>query len=267
MTAARLRSGSRAPPCGPAGDVAPRVLAAAQRLARACRRLAPVAPVVHCYHPLTYAWAVHQAYVERWGASPRRVLLLGMNPGPFGMAQTGVPFGDVTQVRTWLGLSGTIRAPRHQHPRRPILGWACARAEVSGTRLWGSFARHFGSPEAFFAEHFIANYCPVAFLAASGANRTPDQLPAAMRAAVLPPCDAHLRAVVAALGCAWVVGIGAFAAARAREVLAGQPVRIATILHPSPASPLANRDWFGTIHGQLIAQGVWSADPPLRPSR
>ena len=32
----------------------------------------------------------------------KRVVFLGMNPGPFGMAQVGVPFGEVAAVRDWL---------------------------------------------------------------------------------------------------------------------------------------------------------------------
>ena len=56
-------------------------------------RFAP--PVTHVYNPLDYARRSHEAYLKKYGSSLRRVVLVGMNPGPFGMAQTGVPFGDV----------------------------------------------------------------------------------------------------------------------------------------------------------------------------
>ena len=64
-------------------------------LARDVQTLDFSGPVTHVYNPLEYARAPHEAYLERWGRGPKRVVLLGMNPGPFGMAQTGVPFGDV----------------------------------------------------------------------------------------------------------------------------------------------------------------------------
>jgi single-strand selective monofunctional uracil DNA glycosylase len=64
-------------------------------------RFAP--PVTHVYNPLTYAW--QRARGISGGASAARakeVVFLGMNPGPFGMAQTGVPFGEVAAVRDWM---------------------------------------------------------------------------------------------------------------------------------------------------------------------
>jgi single-strand selective monofunctional uracil DNA glycosylase len=208
------------------------------------------------YNPLDYAWRAHAAYLALAATGRRRVVLLGMNPGPFGMAQTGVPFGDATFAREWLGLRARVGRPAREHPRRPVLGFDCPRSEVSGTRLWGAVARHFGTPARFFAGHFVANYCPLLFLEASGRNRTPDQLPAAERAPLYAACDAHLRRVVRALEPEWLIGVGAFAESRAREVLAGSPVRVGRILHPSPASPRANRDWSRAVAGELHALGV-----------
>jgi len=71
------------------------------------RELAPLRfgpPVTHVYDPLVYAREAWDAYVRLAGTRPKEVLLLGMNPGPFGMAQTGVPFGDKTMARDWLGI-------------------------------------------------------------------------------------------------------------------------------------------------------------------
>ncbi len=45
-----------------------------------------------------------------------------------------------------------LPASAHQHPKRPIEGFDCARSEVSGRRLWGWAALRFGSAETFFAE-------------------------------------------------------------------------------------------------------------------
>ena len=212
-------------------------------------------PVTHVYDPLGYAWRGHDAYLRRYGDGPRRVVFLGMNPGPFGMAQTGVPFGDVTAVRDWLGIEAKIDRPSDEHPKRPVLGFDCPRAEVSGTRLWGAIADHFGTPERFFRDHLLTNYCPLVFVEASSRNRTPDKLPAAEREPLYAACDRHLRRVVEVLEPEWVVGIGAFAQARAREVL-GDAVRIGRVLHPGPANPRAQKNWGGTVRRELVAQGI-----------
>jgi single-strand selective monofunctional uracil DNA glycosylase len=233
------------------------LIAAARRLSSALAPLRFAPPVTHVYNPLAYAWPLHRAYLERFGGPGKRVVFLGMNPGPFGMAQTGVPFGEIAAVREWMGLSGRVGMPAVVHPKRPILGLACARSEVSGRRLWGLFRSRFVSPERFFAQHFVANYCPLVFMEGSGKNRTPNQLPKDEAAAVAAACDRHLLELVAALAPAIVVGVGNYAAGCAERVLAGQPVRIATIPHPSPANPSANKDWSGLTERALVQQGVW----------
>lgn len=214
------------------------------------------APVSHVYNPLEYAWPVHEAYLRRFGASTRRVVFVGMNPGPFGMAQTGVPFGEIAAVRDWLGLAGTVGRPAHENPRRPVEGFACPRSEVSGRRLWGLFRERFVAPERFFAEHFVANYCPLAFFA-GGRNLTPDKLPAREAQPLMTACDRHLRELAHTLRPDWVIGIGAWAEQRAAQALAGLPLRVARILHPSPASPAANRGWSQAATAQLRELGVW----------
>jgi single-strand selective monofunctional uracil DNA glycosylase len=231
---------------------------AARRLGREVGALRFAAPVACVYNPLEYAWAGHAAYLKTYADSTKRVVFLGMNPGPFGMAQTGVPFGEVTAVRGWLGIDVEIGRPKPEHPKRPVDGFACARSEVSGQRLWGAIAEHYGTPERFFASSLIVNYCPLLFMEAGGRNRTPDKLPASERAPLFAACDRHLRRVVALLEPEWVVGIGDFAATRAREAGLGAGVQIGRILHPSPASPNANRDWHGTVERELRALGVCS---------
>lgn len=215
------------------------------------------APVSHVYNPLDYAWPVHRAYLERFGASSKRVVFLGMNPGPFGMAQTGVPFGEIAAVRDWLGLAGTVGKPAQENPKKLVEGFACKRGEVSGQRLWGLFRERFGTPEAFFAEHFVANYCPLVFFE-DGRNLTPDKLPAAEAGPLQAACDAHLRRMVEALQAEWVIGVGAWAEKRAMLALDGLPVRFGRILHPSPASPAANRGWAPAATKQLVELGIWN---------
>ncbi len=234
------------------------LLEAAAELRDAVDRLRFREPVACVYNPLRYAWDVHAAYVRRYGGGGRkRAVFLGMNPGPFGMAQTGVPFGEVGMVRGWLGLEGPVGKPAREHPKRPVDGFGCRRSEVSGRRLWGLFAETHGTAEAFFAEHYVANYCPLVFMTATGGNLTPDKLPAAEAGRLYEVCDAHLRAMVGVLRPRWVVGVGAFAEKRAAEALAGSGVEVCRILHPSPASPAANRGWAGAARSELVAAGIW----------
>jgi len=230
--------------------------AIARELAVATSRLRFSGPVTHVYNPLEYAWAPHRAYLRRYGAGTKEVVLFGMNPGPWGMAQTGVPFGEVSLVRDWLGIEAPVEKPEVEHPKRPVLGFRCPRSEVSGARIWGWAKATFKRPEVFFERFFVANYCPLVFMEESGKNRTPDKLPAAERSALLEACNRALRRSIEVLRPEVVVGVGAFAEARAREVLDGTGVRIGRILHPSPASPIANRGWPEKARAQLEALGV-----------
>lgn len=233
---------------------------AAHQLAAALDGLPFSAPVTHVYNPLDYAGEAHDQYLAMWGAQPqpRRVIFLGMNPGPFGMVQVGVPFGEVTMVHDWLRIDAPISQPLHMNPKRPIEGWACTRSEVSGRRLWGLFRDRFGTPESFFAEHFVANYCPLAFFD-HGRNVTPDKLPANEMAPVIEACDTHLRTLVEKMQPEWVIGVGAYAQAQAERALISSrhQARIGRVLHPSPASPAANRGWAEAATKQLIDQGIW----------
>lgn len=231
------------------------LLEAARRLSRdlAGARL----DVPYVYDPLDYAWDAHASYVRRYGepAGPGRVLLVGMNPGPWGMGQTGVPFGDVTKVRDWMGVTGAVAQPARVHPKRPVLGFATTRAEPSGTRLYGWAGERWGTAASFFAAFFVANYCPLLFFDDAGRNLTPPQLRARDRDALGEACDRHLAAVVRATRPSLVVGVGQYAEERARAVVGGQ-VPVGRVLHPSPASPAANRGWAAEAERQLAALGV-----------
>ena len=237
------------------------LIAAAQRLSACVRKLKFAAPVTHVYNPLDYAWRAHELYLRRYGNSPKRVIFLGMNPGPFGMAQTGIPFGQIVAVRDWLGITAKINKPRKENPKRPVLGFDCHRSEISGERLWGLFAKRFGAAEDFFREHIVMNYCPLAFVEESGRNRTPDKLPPREREKLFAACDDHLRAVVEILQPEWLIGVGDFAAKRAMSIFGeSSPPRLGQILHPSPACPASNNDWAGKVTRQLRELGVWEQD-------
>ena len=233
------------------------VITAARKLSDAVGRLKFRAPVAYVYNPLDYAWEAHETYLRRFAATRKRVMFLGMNPGPFGMAQTGVPFGEVAAVRDWMGIQAAVLQPKHVHPKRLIEGFACTRSEVSGRRLWGLFGERFGTAEKFFADHFVANYCPLAFMDEGARNLTPDKFTAAESEPLYAACDAHLREVVAVLKPEWLIGVGDFAEKRARLALGVSGVRFGRILHPSPASPAANRGWSAAATRQLHALGIW----------
>lgn len=232
-----------------AADPAAALLRLAGQLSRELGRLSFGAPITHVYNPLVYARAGYRAFVQRFARRGVKAIWLGMNPGPFGMAQTGVPFGDVELVRDWMGIDVAIGRPAEEHPRRPVQGFDCPRREGSGRRLWSWARDRFGAPEQFFERFFVVNYCPLCFMEESGRNRTPDQLPRDEREALTQLCDAALVRAVDILEPAHIVGIGKYAETRARAVLAGRP--ITSILHPSPASPLANRNWTGVVEQQL----------------
>lgn len=243
------------------------LIVAAKCLRGAVKTFTFAAPVTHVYNPLVYAWPAHEAYLKRYGDSCKRVLFVGMNPGPFGMAQTGIPFGEIAAVRDWLGIQSTIHRPAGEHPKRPVLGFKCTRTEISGQRFWGLFAKRFGSAAEFFEHHMVMNYCPLAFIERSGRNRTPDKLPADERAPLFAACDEHLREIIRILQPQWIIGVGDFAAKRARDVIdnstrklsarrAADP-QVGQILHPSPACPASNNDWAGIATRQLRSLGVW----------
>ena len=238
-------------------SVSKNITAAAHKLSAACNTLNFGEPVTHVYNPLEYAWAAHKQYISRAASGKKKVVFLGMNPGPFGMAQTGVPFGEIAAVRDWIGIDAPISKPDNEHPKRPVDGLACTRSEVSGRRLWGLFAERFDSADDFFNDHFIANHCPLVFMEETGRNRTPDKLPATETAPLMETCDVHLRSVVEILEPEWLVAVGGFAEKRAEIALNGLKVRIGKILHPSPASPAANRGWAEQATKQMKAQGVW----------
>ncbi|MFT4177175.1 MAG: single-stranded DNA-binding protein [Luteolibacter sp.] len=230
----------------------------ARELADDLRDLRFSAPVSYVYRTTDYTWEAHKLYLERFGKGRKRVVFLGMNPGPFGMAQTGVPFGEVAAVKDWMKLEAPIGKPDPEHPKRPIEGFSCPRSEVSGRRLWGLFADRFPSAEAFFEDHFVLNYCPLVWMSQTGANITPDKILAAEIAPVETACLRHLGEVIRILKPEYLIGVGAYAEERLSRAcqIYQYEAKIGRVLHPSPASPAANRGWAEAATKQLAEIGV-----------
>lgn len=228
----------------------------ARELARQTNALTFQKPVTHVYNPLHYARRSTNLYLNNYAQGKIEVLFLGMNPGPFGMAQTGVPFGEISMVRDWMGIEAKVDRPDNEHPKRPIQGFDCTRSEVSGARLWGWARDRFGTADAFFERFFVWNYCPLVFMTETGANFTPDKLPKAAQKELFDICDTALQNMVKELQPKWVIGVGKFAEKRALHALPDFTGHIGTILHPSPASPAANRGWAPAAEKQLMDMGI-----------
>jgi single-strand selective monofunctional uracil DNA glycosylase len=212
----------------------------------------------YVYNPLDYAWDNHREYLSRYVKKGASALFLGMNPGPYGMVQTGVPFGAVPMVRDYLKINNPVAHPAVEHPSRPVMGLNCPRTEVSGLRFWGLVESCFPNPDDFFSRFVVMNYCPLAFLdgGKTARNITPDKLPISQQKALYSLCDDYLSTVLQELGCTTLIGIGQFAM-RKLAALAPDDCKVVSIIHPSPASPVANRGWAQQASAQLSSYGIW----------
>ncbi|MFP4266794.1 MAG: uracil-DNA glycosylase family protein [Spirochaetaceae bacterium] len=239
------------------------LISASLELAEAADKLSFHTPKIHSiYNPLVYAWRPHRSFLLRYGNGKKRVLFVGMNPGPWGMAQTGIPFGEIDTVKEWLAIEETVETPPHEHPKRPILGFNCRKSEVSGRRLWGLMKERFITADAFFKDHFTVNYCPLVFMEESGKNFTPDKLHREDREKLFSLCTHHMLKVVQALRPEAVVGVGKFAEKQLQPLLQHYPeLRISSIPHPSPANPQANRGWASLAVQRLVSEDIWEGRP------
>lgn len=238
------------------GDLVTMMKTITDKLAKDVGRLTFGPPVTHVYNPLEYARAPWDRYCAMYGSTPKEVLLVGLNPGPFGMAQVGVPFGEIAAVRDWMGIREPVGRPAIENPKRPITGFACQRSEVSGQRLWSWASGRFGTPENFFSRFFVTNYCPLVFMEESGRNLTPDKLSRAERDELFAACDDALRQTVKYLQPRHVLGFGKVTAGRIEAALDGMNVKTGHVLHPSPASPAANRGWAKQMDQAMADYGI-----------
>ncbi|MBN2384281.1 single-stranded DNA-binding protein [bacterium] len=216
------------------------------------------APVAWVYNPLDYAAKPYATYLEKYGRASKEIVLVGMNPGPWGMVQTGVPFGTISMVRDWLQITGPVGQPERLHPKRPVKGFACSREEVSGKRVWNWAKSRFTTPRVFFERFFIANYCPLAFFDEQGRNLTPDKIARSDRSDLFSLCDQALKETIDLLDPRFVLGFGQFAYARIQACLTDTTHDriLDCLLHPSPANPKANQNWEQQLDHKLTSLGI-----------
>merc|ERR1711936_687488 len=69
--------------------------------------------VKYILNPLDYALDPHINFLKKCLSGPRRVMFVGLNPGPWGMCQTGIPFGDVDQCKHFLNVTGHVLKPEN----------------------------------------------------------------------------------------------------------------------------------------------------------
>ena len=241
-------------------SIATKMMEIEEQLCRDIQRLELDPKVTHVYNPIEHAKVTHEMFLKMYNNSEKKTLFLGMNPGPWGMIQTGIPFGSISMSKGWLGIEGPVEQPSKPHPKRPVQGFQCQRREISGDRFWGLFSKHFDSASDFFACNAVYNHCPLSFMTESGKNVTPVEMKAEYRKKITELCDMALLEIINLLAVKTVIGIGRYAEKRAREVLdkAGMKsnVVVGYMNHPSPASAIANRGWEALAHGQLCELGI-----------
>ncbi len=209
---------------------------------------------IYIYNPLIYAKEMFYEYIREYVDSPTKYFFLGMNPGPFGMAQTGIPFGEVNTVKEYLKINKPIYKPEREHPNRKVEGLSIVRSEISGLRLWNLFKTYYPNPKDMKKNIYVANYCPLLFLSKvkTAKNITPNKLSKETREMLDSVCDRYLFETIDLLKCEKLIGIGKYA----EKKLKNDTIPYFSILHPSPASPLANKGWSEKVEIQLEANGV-----------
>lgn len=214
----------------------------------------------YIYNPLDYAWDMHSKFLSEYVRQSAQIMFLGMNPGPFGMMQTGVPFGEVNTVRSYLGLTGVVSKPSHEHPSRPVEGLDCKRSEVSGRRLWGLIQSKWPDASDFAEEHCVFNYCPLGFLLGSktAKNITPDKLAKEERKALEDACDSYLKDVVSLVKPKALIGVGKYAEGKFLCLFSNEDYIISSIIHPSPGNPQANNGWAEKTRDKMKELGLWN---------
>ncbi|XP_071563318.1 single-strand selective monofunctional uracil DNA glycosylase isoform X2 [Temnothorax nylanderi] len=225
-------------------SISDRLLSIEQELCTKLRQVSFPSSIEYIYNPLEYAFETHAMYVRKYCTGTKKILFVGMNPGPWGMSQTGVPFGEINMVKDWLKISGPVGKPSKEHPDRKVIGFQCTRSEISGLRLWGLFRDLCESPENFFRYAYMHNYCPFAFMDGRARNITPAEIKGEGQRILHELCDKSLIDIIQLLKAEIVVGIGNYAEKRAQIAVqtGGLSVQVMVLRHPSPRA-VGNQNW------------------------
>ncbi|XP_045776673.1 single-strand selective monofunctional uracil DNA glycosylase [Maniola jurtina] len=204
-------------------------------------------PAVKCvYNPSIYARYTFEMYARKYCNTKKKIMFFGMNPGPWGMSQTGVPFGEISSVRDWLGIEGPVNKPPHEIRERPVDGFDCKRTEVSGKRFWGLLKTICGTPENFFKTSFVYNYINQQWMKSNGCNLTPGDFKVSDMEPLYNICDPIFVKILKLYEVEIVVAIGKFCETRAQKAikkyLPSSSIKILYLSHPSPRS-VNNNNW------------------------
>jgi len=134
---------------------------------------------VEVKNPYAYAFEPYSNFVRKYLNGKKDVLFLGMNPSPSDMGRNGIPFGDIDFVVEWLGVTGRVSLPN----LNPMCSFSMndlsesrsENAECDGKALWSLIQELTITPESFFANCFVHNFCPLLFTK-DGKNVTPEDL-------------------------------------------------------------------------------------------
>ena len=221
------------------------------------RRCAPLFAASHARPESAHLrLGAHEQYLKRFGEGRKRVVFLGMNPGPFGMVQVGVPFGEVNAVRDWMQISAPVAPPKTPNPSRPVEGFTCQRSEVRVSACGRFFAERYPHAQDF-CRPLCAELLPAGVLR-SRAQRDTRQAPEERnRTALCRLRCTFRRASTRWRRNGWSASASlpdAGASSACPFVPAGEDRHRA---HPSPAGPIANRGWAPQAAAQLTALGIW----------
>ena len=222
--------------------------------------------VTHLSNPLDHARDPHALMLHKYLNGEKKLLFLGMNPGPWGMCQTGIPFGEVQSCVHFLKIKASVKTPKYFHPKRPIHGFDCQRREVSGERFWKLFQEVCETPETFFMNSFVYNHCPIAFMKESGKNVTPPELPKNLRNCIVNACDIALIKIIELLKTQMVIGVGKFSEKIVKSLVkqGRLDVKVGFLMHPSPINPIANKGWAEIALKTLNDLDILNQLKPLR---
>ncbi|KAH8374826.1 hypothetical protein KR200_006973 [Drosophila serrata] len=206
--------------------------------------LDPPSGIQCMYNPIVYASQLHCDYLRRYLNGAKKLVFIGMNPGPNGMAQTGIPFGNVRTVKVLMQLSGSVEKPPNEHPKRPVVGLDCRIEEPSGVRLWELFLRLAGNMETFAQQCFVHNFCPLAFFDEAGKNLTPGELKGTYKQQLRDRCLDTLEEQLHLLQPQVVVAVGEYVhtALKRSKFCKSDSVIVLRLPHPSPRS-VNNNNW------------------------